>query len=422
MTSMKRGNKTSRQARGVAAGAFMAFASVALGAATSPAALAAPTAGAFHPLSVTFVSLSTGWALGTVPCKNAGACLALSETTNAGHSWQARPLPARLAAQADRTVTNGVPKGTPGSVSLPAALYGSPGLEVRFANRLDGWIYGGLPISPSSEQAVLWSTHNGGTSWRQIPVLPGKILAYSGDVLDLEATSGTAYLMAPNNSGSVTVESSPISSDSWHIDSTPPLGNPAGGGQQEGAFVFQGGKGWLVEGNNRSVAGSAELVGNGKWSSWAAPCSKVGNSFSVPTAPSATNLAAVCQMGGFAFPLPKSAPKGATLGSYWLYFSTNGGKTFSAGPKLGDSGYQFNGIIASPKAGTIFLGSGSTGLVGSFNGGRSWASSYKGDFFYVGFTSESQGVGLLRTSASNAASTEMVMTFDAGRHWARVTF
>ena len=124
-------------------------------------------------------------------------------------------------------------------------------------------------------------------------------------------------------------------------------------------------------------------------------------------------------MGGFAYPLPKSAPKGATLGSYWLYFSSNAGKTFSAGPELSGSAY---GLIASPKAGTIFLSSGSTGLVGSFNGGRSWASSYKGDFFYVGFTSENQGVGLLSAPGSNAASTEMVMTFDGGKHWARVTF
>lgn len=419
MTIMKRGDKTSRQARGVAAGACTAFAGLAFGVATSPAALAAPAAGAFHPLSVTFVSLRMGWALGTAPCKSARDCLALDETTNAGRTWQARPLPAKLAAQADRTVTNGLPKGTPGSLGLPAALYGGPGLEVRFANRLDGWIYGRLFISPSSEQAVLWSTHNGGASWRQIPVLPGKILANSGDVFDLEASGATAYLMAPNNSGSVTVESSPTSADSWRIDSTPPLRNPAGGGQQGGAFVLQGGKGWLVEGNDRGVTGSAELVGNGKWSSWAAPCSKVGNSFSVPTAPSATNLAAVCQMGGFAYPLPKSAPKGATLGSYWLYFSSNAGKTFSAGPELSGSAY---GLIASPKAGTIFLSSGSTGLVGSFNGGRSWASSYKGDFFYVGFTSENQGVGLLSAPGSNAASTEMVMTFDGGKHWARVTF
>lgn len=412
------------------ASAGTALAGLALSTTPGPAALAATPQGpagtsAFHPLSVTFASLSSGWALGTVPCPSAGACLALRETTSSGRTWAAKPLPARLAADADRTVNNGVPKGSPGAVKLPASLYGIGGLQVRFANALDGWIFGALAVSPNAQRAVLWSTHNGGQSWRQIAVLPGQIQPDAGAVLDLEAAGGTAYLMAPNRSEGVTVESTPVGSDKWHADATPPLRDPAGGGQQGGAFLFEGGKGWLIEGNDRGVTGSAELVGNGKWSNWAPPCADVGNSFLVPAASNPDDLVAVCQMGGFAYPLSKSAPPGATLGSYWLYFSRDGGSTFSAGPELGRMGYQFGGLLASPSAKHLFLSygsDGSEGLLESTNGGRSWGTVYKGNFFYLGFTSPSQGVGLLRPSSSNTANTKMIMTFDGGKRWAPVQF
>ena len=247
---------------------------------------------------------------------------------------------------------------------------------------------------------------------------------YDGVVFDLEAAHGTAYLMAPNNSNGVSVESSPVASDNWRPDTTPPLLDPAGGGQQSGAIVLQGARGWLVEGNDRGVTGSAQLLGLGStsWSSWSAPCAKVGDSFFVPAAPTATYLVAVCQMGGFASPLSQSAPPGARLGSYWLYVSKNGGASFSAGPQLGGMSYPFSGLLASSSPGDIFLGYGTSDLLASFNGGRTWAEVHKGDFFYLGFTSPTQGVGLLRSSPANRANTQLVMTCDGGRHWARVTF
>jgi photosystem II stability/assembly factor-like uncharacterized protein len=398
----------------------------------APPALAAPANSSFHPLSVTFVSLDTGWALGTVPCKGAGACLSLVKTTDAGHSWTAEPLPGKLVAAAGRTVTNGVPKGSAGFVRLPAALYGAGygyGLGVRFADPEDGWIYGSLPLSASSEQPVLWSTHDGGATWHQLSV--GATAPYSL-ILDLEAAGGSAYMMVVGQGGSysVSVESTPVSSDNWRPDSTPRLSLPAGGAQLQGAIVLQSGRGWLVEGNDRGVTGSAQLAGNGKWERWAPPCAAVGNTYVVPAASSASRLVAACQMGGYAYPLSKSAPPGATLGSWWLYFSSDGGQSFVAGPRLGSNGYQFTGLLASPAPGVVFLGYGGYGgpggaqpqLLASFDGGRTWAPAYRGSFFYLGFTSPSQGVGLLRPSPSTVATTEMVMTFDAGRHWARARF
>ena len=68
------------------------------------------------------------------------------------------------------------------------------------------------------------------------------------------------------------------------FDETPDLFLPAGGGELVGSFVLQGGSGWLVEGNDRGITGSAELQGMDRWTNWAPPCQSVGNSLTVPAA------------------------------------------------------------------------------------------------------------------------------------------
>ncbi len=239
-------------AAGLATGG--AVAAAATGAAPSSAAVAVAAA-KFDPLSVTFVSLKTGWALGTSPCAT-GACLGLRKTTNAGTSWSARPLPAALLAAVDRKVS--------GNPALDECCGG--GLNVRFANLLDGWIYGGVLV-PSSNQGtsgpVLWSTHNGGATWVQDHLPAG--LSPTGSIFDLEVAGSRVYLMAPDKTDGVTVEGSPLAHDSWAHANSVALGSPAGGGQQSGSFVLQGTHGWLVEGNDRGTTGSAELAGASGW-------------------------------------------------------------------------------------------------------------------------------------------------------------
>ncbi|HUC14181.1 MAG TPA: hypothetical protein VMS00_06985 [Acidimicrobiales bacterium] len=299
------------------------------------AAAVAVSGARFDPLSVTFVSLKTGWVLGTSPCSS-GTCLGLRETTDAGRSWAARPLPAALVAAADRKVS--------GSLALDECCGG--GLNVRFANLLDGWIFGGLLVPAQfqgTSEPALWSTHNGGATWVQDRLPAG--LSTTGSIFDLEAAGGKVYLMARDKSFGITVESSPLGQDSWRHANTVALGSPAGGGEQSGAFVLQGAHGWLAEGNDRGTTGSAELVG-GRWVGWVAPCASVGDSFAIPAASTPEDLVAVCVMGGFAEGLSKSAPKGATLGSSWLYFSTNGGSSFQAGPELGPLGDFFSSFPA----------------------------------------------------------------------------
>ena len=101
---------------------------------------------------------------------------------------------------------------------------------------------------------MVWSTHNGGATWAQDHLPAG--LNTTGTVFDLEAAAGRVYLMAHDKSFGVTVESSPLTHDSWSHDNAVGLGSPAGGGEQSGAFVLQGTHGWLVEGNDRGPPGA----------------------------------------------------------------------------------------------------------------------------------------------------------------------
>lgn len=375
-----------------------------------------PVTTSFQPVSVTFTSLDEGWSLGTSSCTNDGSCLTLLATKNQGRSWNAITLPSTLLAAADRKV-NGV----------TAALAEFSGLNVRFADSKDGWIYGTLSV-PSTQadlpgdvfKPILWSTHDGGSTWHQQPL---GWVGGQGMLFDLEPDAGSVYAMAANKGQGVTVESSTVGEDSWHVDSTPPLGDPAGGGLQTGAFVFSGSAGWLVEGNDRGTTGSARLIDNGAWRAWTPPCGSVGDSFAVPAASTPSDLVAVCTMGGFALPLSNSAPPGATLGSNWLYLSNNAGGSFAAGPELRPiKGYYDSSVLASPVPGVILfnrdVGSGQD-LIASFDGGAHWSVVYRGQLFYAGFTSATQGVGLVRTAKG---ATSMIMTFDGGRSWSNVHF
>jgi hypothetical protein len=371
---------------------------------------------AFDPLSVTFVSLDVGWALGTAPCAKNHTCLALRETTSAGRTWFARSLPTSILSVADRVV-NG---------RLAAQYYDQ--LNVRFANARDGWIYGSIP-GPTPSAGVdfiepvqyLWSTHDGGRVWRRQSF---DWLGKYGSFFDLEAANGTVYVMGDNKTFHVTVESSPVGEDSWHVTNAEQLGLPAGGAQPSGTIVLNGTSGWLVVGNDRETSGAARLAASGQWVPWTPPCTTVGNSFATPAASSSETLVALCTMGGFAQGLSSQAPPGAQLGSSWLYVSHDGGNTFEAGPEILWIVDGNSGVMASSAPGDIFLGrfAGKGVLMASFDGGVRWREVYKSEPFYLGFTSASQGVGLVGSPLGNNGVNTMIMTFDGGHHWAPVAF
>ena len=59
-----------------------------------PQGLASSPSSGFSPVSVTYVSASDGWALGTVAC-GPNRCLRLLRTTDDGATWSPVPVPAR---------------------------------------------------------------------------------------------------------------------------------------------------------------------------------------------------------------------------------------------------------------------------------------------------------------------------------------
>lgn len=380
-----------------------------VGAVTGSTIAGASPAPSFDPVSVTFISTGTGWALGRSSCST-GTCLALRKTSDGGRAWSAQSLPSSVLNAADKT-SSGLPVGSE--------------LNIRFANSDDGWIFGsvftkrgpGLTLT-----GALWSTHDGGIEWQA--EVPPKFDASQGSILDVEAGGGEAYLLAQSGDA-VLFERTPQHEDAWSLVPGLHLGLPAGGAELSGAIVLQGHTGWVVEGNDRGTTGAARLVG-GRWQDWTPPCANLGGTEAFPAARDSSDLAAVCIMGGFASPLPKAAPPGATLGSAWLYVSSNGGSTFNPVTELAKQGATYGQVLGYPAPGSYFLQGTAHNrpyLRASFDGGQHWSDVYPASVVYLGFTTPAQGVGIVRAQADNVDSaTSLVMTYNGGHSWSKVTF
>jgi hypothetical protein len=378
-------------------------------------------ASTFSPISVDFTSVLRGWALGIVPCHHKSHCLSLAMTNDAGRTWSTDPLPSALLQLADHKI-DGIPSVMGGTLDDDNPAY----LNVRFANTRDGWIYGSLEASSSSGDGgsvtfltVIWTTHDGGLTWHS---LSRSSMRDQDGVLDLEATSNTVYALALSKSFHVALESSPVHRNHWRVVHTTGLFTPAGGGPMSGAIVFAGSRGWLVEGNDRGTSGSAQLTDKGTWVPWRPPCKPVGNSLAVPAASTQGQLIAECQIGGFASPLTKAAPRGAKLGSTWLYGSDNSGQTFAPVGELGPNSEYFAPTLAIPQPGTLVI----TGrnvrqqdLLVSFDNGRTWNTVYVGNVTFVHFVSANEGVALVQGSKGPH---QLIMTFDGGHDWLPVSF
>ena len=367
-------------------------------------------ASGFQPQSVSFVGQSI-WSVGTVACPGHVRCPELWESGDSGKRWARLALPPALSSLVDRA--------RPGTFAYDSA---PPVLNVRFANARDGWLFGNIPL-PARVQGVvsttwapaLWATHDGGSAWRAV-AFKGLDRSYPyGAVLDLGAAGGTAYLVVAGRGFHAQVESSPVTGGLWHTDPAPPLPLPAGGGETSGDFVFVGGQGWLVEGNGRGVTGSARLESSGKWATWRAPCRDVGDGYPALAASSATNLVAMCTIGGFVASRSPADPPGSVPGlSTWLYGSDNGGESFRPVAGLAKRGrpvFNFD-VLASPSPGVV-LTSRDGRLVPSSDGGRHWEVVYRRGPSYVHFSGSRDGIGLFGTGYMGT----MALTHDGGMHW-----
>lgn len=338
----------------------------------------------FQPLSITFVSAKTGWALGSVPCST-GSCVSVARTSDGGATWGEVGAP---------------------PVTLSAAnLAGRAGVTIRFGDGYNGWIV----LTDSQQNSSLWSSHDGGLNWGAVSNPAGPASA----ILDVESSNDMAHLLAfaPGSSGA-RVYTTPVNTDTWTPAAvTIPIG---GGPELSGQIVLFGPAGWITI-DNRIVTGGAGL-GPAGWSTWTPPCAKA-NGVAQVAAASANDVVATCQEGSLGTPEP-----GTTAGKEWLFASTDGGTSFTA---VGETPVQspVSIAVAAGMPQTIVAATGDK-LVATFDGGKSWgtvaAATTASAFSFVGFTTATQGVAIEQSPGSTTAAA--LITYDGGKTWTTVKF
>jgi photosystem II stability/assembly factor-like uncharacterized protein len=345
-----------------------------------------PARSGFSPLSVTFVSAELGWVLGLVPY-GAGSQLAVARTTDGGATWSRSPAP---------EVTFGAGAQVVGAI-------------IRFADPADGWIAAPPAASTGWFPSALWSTHDGGASWQEVPV-PG-----GGGVVALEASADAVQLVTFGPSGpSMQLYSVPASSDAWVAAAT---SVPIGAGPVARAqLVLHGSAGWMLE-NDRTVVAGARLT-SGAWVHWTPPCTDALGTAAV-AASSTADLVAVCNEGVWGSP-----PAGLTRGP-WLFTSADGGGHFAVAGEIATStgaDVQTAASVTAPPGHPQVVVVGGVGLVATFDGGRTWRTVYSTaagrEVRFVGFTTATQGVAIV---TGGAGISTLLMTRDGGAVWSPVT-
>jgi photosystem II stability/assembly factor-like uncharacterized protein len=336
-----------------------------------------PPRGQTGLLSATFVSPSEGWVLVGVSCGRA-FCLQLQHTTDGGSAWTVVPSP-QLASPA-----------VAGQVRA-----------VRFADSQDGWVYG----------SRLFATHDGGRSWRAVAVPGlGRPLAevVTLTVLDGFADALVAEGLDPNIGGPSRLYVSDITRDDWR----PVAG--VGGSGNGGTLTSADGVGYASVTAESFAGDGAPIVTAGvdlfrslDGRSWAR----------LPTPPCATGILAAATSTVLYLVCPGREAAAGVQGKP-VYRSDDGGDTWlpvSSAPLGGG----LDGAAASPGTLLVAWYSGDAGIYASLDNGGHWASAYTSkipaDFGIIemAMTTATQGYAIDSRSV-------LVMTHDAGRHWAVV--
>ncbi len=251
-------------------------------------------------MSATFDSPDHGWVLGDAPC-GTPPCTSVLRTRDGGHSWHGIPAPRTAIASSDTARHEGVGQPNAGQVS-----------SIRFGDESNGWAFG----------TALWSTHDGGASWKQ------QSIAQAVDrTVALESSSGSTYAVvatgcAPDPSpgcNSVVLYQTPVGSDDWQQVGPPQRVDARGSREGEYAqLVLRGGSYFVLAGS--VVFGRTSDQAFGPLSQ---PCTDPGFPYAQPSALAAADsnhLDVMCDEG--------DAHMGR--GTQQLRGSTDGGHTFSA--------------------------------------------------------------------------------------------
>ena len=374
-----------------------------------------------HPESISFPTSSLVLALSIRDCKNQ-TCVGLQRSDDSGATWTSLPVPVDLARFMRMDSWAAYP-----------TYFASGSLTVHFADARDGWIYGVTPAPVTSTTtnpnfaAQLWSTHDGGASWKKISL---SSLGIDYGVVQMATHDAVTYLYGASfTTGHARILSTLSVEDRWTSATRSSLRLPAGGTQLQGSFTFSGNRGWFVGGNDRGIISLERLTPTGTWTKWQVRTLALGEGFAPVTAESSNDLIVVTSESGWIIPAPKIAPSGWDHGATWLFVSTNAGKTFRAIHEVANSSrviFPFeNGLPAVTKPGTILLereqGTNATTfqLVASTNSGRSWHVVIGQRVLQVAVAATSVGYAIV-TNNSDPRLSGLHKTTDGGLQWSNV--
>lgn len=369
----------------VRSGVYGAAASIVLASSASAVpAFAAGVPAGFSAQSISWLTPTHGWVLGTEACGKAGNCAKsqVIDTSNGGKTWR---LDGTIAAQ------------------IPKAGNGSAGItELRFATAKIGWAFG-----PS-----LYSTVDGGKTWK-----PATIPGHGKQVLDLAVSSaGTFVIVSPCTYGTGLCTKKPLTTWRMSLSSRSWIKMPVTLRLNVSASVAALGKTvYLVNPPVELPHVSQFYVstdGGFHFSKRSVPCTAAEENTLIQAVPySATKVGLLCD-----------GDPGFGKAVKVVYLSSNNGKTDTYAGQLGLFGIQAQ--LAISPAGDLNVASYSIGtfmyindshrakwymVIGSGDGGVGWndITYVSAKVAYVVYSPASlfPGLGLIYT------------THDAGRHW-----
>lgn len=345
----------------------------------------------FAPATAWFPTVSSGWAIGTVPCTPGGTtlCVTGTQTSDGGLHWVTFTPPPLL------DVTD------PGHHAV-----------LRMTATGEGLVSDGRPGSP------LWSTDDGGSTWTALP-LPG--VPSDAQVTAIALGGGRAYVVAGDRTAQRLYEgpvgSGPLAATSLQL----------GGVGEAVDLATKGGRTWVADSPGLPGRDPALWASTGgtSWSQSPIPCG-AGSTARIAASDS-RHLVLGCQ----------GTPSGPDA-TKAFFTSADGGVTFAAGAHLAPDGF-LTGVAAASR--TVVVGALSSDndlLVRSGDGGGTFVVSFASQAAGTGqglydltFPDSTRGYVVLGSSGAYAVAVasglpgvpppRLLTTGDGGGHWTQVS-
>jgi len=327
------------------------------------------------PASVSFVSSSTAFVLGSAPCAHAPCTLVL-RTRDRGRSWSRVSAPGEAIS---------VPDGN--------GLWG-----LRFADVRRGYAYG----------AGLWQTSDGGARWARMKV-PGRMVLAFAVVRDRELVAATTSCRSIGCARGVVVYHRRLGAGRW----TRVAVNAGRSGAVDIAVHAK--IVWLLAGYDLYLSTDGGL----SFRSHSQPCRPPHGGVGIPYPGGVTDdgphTYLLCLGAGYTGGVEKSIYRTSRIGSAW---SPVGHPPPSGGP----AGFA----AGSDKAVVIAAVSGASWLDRSSDGGRRWRTALTyGDggagWADLGFTNALDGA-VIHAPAPLTSIGQLLLTDDGGRTWRATSF